>query len=88
MSDGSEAKVIRFCRPFSIGETRKRQLKIHGAVTSSAPRTPSEKPPRPLIALSEENPVRESLLRRLRRLDAEQQQVVEIIADAIARGAL
>ena len=48
----------------------------------------SEMPTLPLIALCEERPIPETLLRRLRRLDAEQLQVVELMAAAIERGAI
>ena len=87
-NNGGERKVIPFSRTCSLDEIRKRPLKIHGAETSSAHRTRSPKPPLPLIALCDERPLPESLLRRLRRLDAEQLQIIELIADAIARGAL
>lgn len=87
-NSGGEKKVLQFSRTCSLGEIRKRPLKIHGKAMSSAHRTRSAKPPPPLIALSEEKPLPDSLLRRLRRLDVEQLQIVELIADAIARGAL
>jgi len=55
--------------------------KTRGAATSS-------KPSRPLIALCEEREIPERLLARLRRLDAEQLQIIEMIAVAISRGAV
>lgn len=76
-----EKKVIPFsghCLPDSI---TKHQLKIPSAATSSRPSPP-------LIALSEGLEIPESLLRRLRRLDAEQLQIMEIIAIAFERGTL
>ncbi len=87
-NDSGATKVIPFCRRSSIDSIRKLPLKIHGAETSSVPRTRSGKRQPPLIALFEETPLPESLLRRLRKLDAEQLQIMELIADAIARGAL
>jgi hypothetical protein len=42
----------------------------------------------PLIARCEEERIRERLARRLRQLDVEQIQIVEIVTIAIARGQL
>lgn len=75
------AKVLRFSNVSSTNSTPTRQQKTRGAATSSR-RLP------PLIALCEENLIRERLAMRLRQLDVEQIQIVEIIAIAIARGQL
>jgi hypothetical protein len=85
---GGSSKVIPFSKRSSIDSIKGRPLKIRGAETCSARRTPSERQ-RPLLTVRcDENPIRESLLCRLRKLDAEQQQIVEIIAGATVRRAL
>jgi len=81
-----EPKVIQFSRRFSIDSIKGVPLKIPGVETSFARKTRLVKRPPPLIALSEETPIPVSLLRRLRKLDAEQLQIVEIVAVAIERG--
>lgn len=86
--NSGDSKIIPFSKHSSIDGIKKRQLKIPGAETSSARKMRSGKPQPPLIALFEERPIRESLLKVLRNLDAEQQQIMEIIGTAIARGAL
>ena len=79
------ANVIPFStngtQNFSTRSTPKRQPKIPGAAMCS-------KPLPPLIALCEERTIPASLNNVLRTLDAEQLQIVEIIAAAIARGQL
>lgn len=78
------AVVIPFSKPAgprcSKRSMLKCQPKTHGAAMSS-------KPSPPLIALSEDQ-IPERLRRILRSLDGEQMQIVEVIAAAIARGAL
>lgn len=77
----SDLKVLRFS-PLSLPDlTRTRPLKIRGEVMFSklSPRS---------IEHSAERPLPPSLLARLRRLDAEQLQVVEIVVVAIERGAV
>ncbi len=78
------ANVIRFSidgsRSSLEHSTRKRRRQTRGGATSS-------KPSLPLLALCEET-IPASLSRVLRTLDAEQLQIVEIIASAIARGQL
>ena len=88
MLNCGETNLIQFSKRCSTDAIRKRPLKIHGEATSSEHRMRSGKQPPPLIALSEERPIRPSLLLALRSLDAEQQQIMEIIAGAMARGAL
>lgn len=80
MSSSDHGRLINFSK-LSLGDsTGKSRRKIRGAAMSL-------KPLPPLIALSVEViPIR--LLDRLRKLDAEQLQIVEIVAIAIARGHL
>lgn len=75
----ADQKVLPFS-PLALPEsTRTRPLKIHGAGTSSK-LSPSS------TARSDVRTIPESLLRRLRRLDAEQLQIIEIMAAAFERG--
>ena len=48
----------------------------------------STKPLPPLIALCEDRELPPRLIARLKRLDAEQLQIIEIVAAAIERGAI
>lgn len=76
--------VIRFSKNVGDRYSKRSMLKCR-------PKTPggetSSRPSLPLIALSE-GAIPERLLRILTTLDAEQQQIVEVIAAAIKRGAL
>jgi hypothetical protein len=74
----SNLKVLPFSQLSSLDSIRMRPLKIRGEVTFSKRLQSS-------IAPCVELP--ESLLSRLRRLDREQLQVVEIVIAAIERGA-
>lgn len=78
----TQPNVIRFSinasRISSASSTRKRQRPTHGGAMSLRPLPP-------LLALCEET-IPANLSRVLRTLDAEQLQIVEIIASAIARG--
>jgi len=73
--------ILQFSKISQPNSTPKRQRKIHGVATSS-------KPLPPLIARCEEDRIRERLALRLRQLDVEQIQIVEIVTIAIARGRL
>lgn len=73
-------RVIQGLKNYSHRSTLPRRPRIHGAATSS-------KPLPPLIALCEEK-IPERLLERLRHLDGEQLQIVEVVVMAIARGQL
>jgi DNA-binding XRE family transcriptional regulator len=72
------SNLIRFSPPYSKPQMLKCQLKTPGAVTSSRPSPSSTGPSVARIP--------ERLMARLRTLDAEQLQVVEIVVVAIQRG--
>lgn len=74
-----DLKVIRFSQPSLPDLTKTRPLKIRGEVTFSKP-SPSS------IARSGEREIPENLLRRLRRLDADQLHIVTVVVAAIERG--
>lgn len=73
------AKVLLFSPKCSPGSTRKSQQRTPSKATST-------KPLPPLLALCEEKPLPPRLLGKLRALDPEQLQIVEIVVTAIARG--
>jgi len=77
----NDQKVIRFSQLSLIdlpNSTRRRPLKIHGEATCSK-LSPSS------IARSGESQTRE-LLRRLRKLDADQLHIMMVVLAAIERG--
>jgi hypothetical protein len=77
-----QLKVIQFSRTSSLPDlTQTRPLKIRGEVMFSRRLQSS-------IARSVDRPLPETLLRLLRKLDAEQLQIVTIVAAAIERGAM
>lgn len=76
----ADLKVLRFSQLSLPDLTRTRPLKIRGEVTFSKPSPLS-------TARCDEKPLPAKLLARLRRLDAEQLQIIEIVAAAIERGA-
>src|SRR4051812_3608127 len=73
-------QVLQFSKRCLPTSTKRHPLKIQSVATSSRPLPP-------LIALSEGR-IPERLLRRLEKLDHEQLQIIEIVAVAIARGAM
>lgn len=73
--------VIRGSKNYSSPSTQTSRRKTPSKATSTK-RSP------PLIALFEEAELPPRLTARLRKLDAEQLQIVEIVAAAIERGAL
>lgn len=75
------ASILPFLKVLSPNSTLKRQRKIHGEATST-------KLLPPLIARCDEERIRARLALRLRQLDVEQIQIVEIVTIAIARGNL
>lgn len=75
------ASILPFSKVSSLNSMPKRQPKTRGVATSSRLLPP-------LIARCEEERIRERLARRLRQLDVEQIQIVEIVTIAIARGQL
>lgn len=87
MSDQSAAEVIQFSQRSLRRSIKCVPLKIRGEVTFSKLKPPLLKlqpvSPEPC---SGESPCLTSLNRRLRRLDDEQLQIVEIVAAAIERG--
>lgn len=87
MNEKSAAEVIPFSRSCSPRSIKCVPLKIRGEVTFSRLKPPSLKlqpvSPEPCLG---ESPCLTSLNRRLRRLDDEQLQIVEIVAAAIERG--
>jgi hypothetical protein len=76
----SELKLIHGSQPSLPHLTRTRPLKIRGEVTFSKRLQSSTEH-------YEEKALPESLLRRLRKLDAEQLHIITIVAAAIERGA-
>ena len=89
MRDKSAAEVIPFSKHGFKKRTRCIPLKIRGEVTFTKPRALSLTLTRPLLALCDvERPIPERLLNRLKRLDDEQLQIVELVAAAMERGAL
>ncbi len=81
-------KIVPFSRNGSRASIRCIPLKIRGEVTFTRPSPRSPTPTRPLLALCAEKELPPKLLTRLTRLDAEQLQIVELIAAALERGAL
>lgn len=75
----TDLKLIHGLSPSSLDSIPTRPLKIRGEVTFSKRLQSS-------IAPSAETPLPENLLRRLRRLDAEQLHIIMIVAAAIERG--
>ena len=75
----SELRLIRCSTDSSLNSIKTRPLKIRGEVTFCKPSQYS-------IAPSGEVELPENLLRRLRRLDAEQLHIIMIVAAAIERG--
>jgi hypothetical protein len=76
----TELKLIRCSPTPSLDSIATRPLKIRGEATCSK-RLPSS------LAPSGDQTLPENLLRRLRRLDAEQLHIIMIVAAAIERGA-
>lgn len=88
MPDGRKLNVVPFSKNGSHGSMRCIPLKIRGEVTFTKPNPRSQTRTRPLLALCAEQELPQSLLMRLTRLDAEQLQIVELIAKAMERGVL
>lgn len=88
MQSGKPLTVVPFSRNASRASTRCIPLKIRGEVTFTRLSRPSPMRMRPLLARYAEQELPPRLLMRLTRLDAEQLQIVELVAAAMERGAL
>jgi hypothetical protein len=88
MQNDRQLKVVPLSRSESSGSIRCTRLKIRGEVTFTKHSRLLQMRKQPLLALCDERELPPRLMNRLKRLDDEQLQIVELVAAAMERGVL